>query len=216
MKKLLLVDDHEIIRSGIRYYFEDHLGFSVKAEASDGVEALEELEKESYDVMLTDISMPNMDGTDLIREARKRYPELKIIALTMHGEAHIIKQVLKEQVNGFILKNSGKEELIKGIETVLGGEDYFDERAMRSLISDIAKKPQKKDRLVLDIKLSSRELEVLKLIAGEYSNREIADKLFISIRTVETHKRNLIEKTGAKNVAGLVMYAVERNLIHDT
>lgn len=213
MNKLLLVDDHEIIRNGISYYFEDNPNIEVQAQATDGLKALEELEKQSFDIMLTDISMPGVDGIELIQKARKLYPKMKIIAFTMHSEAHLIKQVLKENVDGYVLKNSGKKQLLEAIDAVLRDDEYFDEQAAKSLINDLTKKPQKKERLVIDVELSKRELEILKLVVDEESNQEIADKLFISIRTVETHKRNILDKTGCKNIAGLVMYAVERNLV---
>ncbi len=212
MKKILLVDDHKIIRNGIRYYFDESQEYEIGGEASDGIEALEKLYSGKYHLVLTDISMPNMDGINLIKSIRKDFPDLKIIALTMHGEARIIKQVLKENVDGYVLKNSGEDELKEAINAVMSGKEYFDKEASRAIIEDLSKKPAKKERLVTEAKLSHREKEILRLITEEYSNQEIANELFISVRTVETHKRNLIEKTGAKNIAGLVMYAIESGL----
>ena len=123
-----------------------------------------------------------------------------------------IKKEVLVLVNGYVLKKSDKAELVDAIKKVLGGEDHYSDEVYKTIIGNIAgRKP--KERLTLETELSDREKEVLVLIANEYSNQEIADKLFISIRTVETHKRNLLEKTGCKNVAGLVMYAVEHNLV---
>lgn len=212
MRNILVVDDHQIIRDGIRFYFEDDKEFQIADEAANGLEALELLKHNSYDIVLSDINMPEMDGLELMKSIRENYPDQKVLILSMFNEAAYINKMIGMGANGYILKKSSKSELVEAIHRVLNGEDHYSQEVYKTIIGNIAgRKP--KERLTLDTELSEREKEVLVLIANEYSNQEMADKLFISIRTVETHKRNLLEKTGCKNIAGLVMYAVERNLV---
>ncbi|MEQ8905200.1 response regulator transcription factor [Ekhidna sp.] len=212
MRTLLLVDDHQIIRDGIRFYFEGDEEFAIKDEAENGLEALELLKDNEYDIILTDINMPKMDGLEFMKSLKENYPDQKVLVLSMYNEAGYINKMIALGANGYVLKKSDKGELVSAIKKVLDGQDHYSDEVYKTIIGNIAgRKP--KERLTLEAELSDREKEVLVLIANEYTNQEIADKLFISIRTVETHKRNLLEKTGCKNVAGLVMYAVERNLV---
>lgn len=212
MRTILVVDDHQIIRDGIRFYFEDDEEFQIADEAENGLEALELLKNNEYDVILTDINMPIMDGLEFMKSVKENYPDQKVLVLSMYNEAGYINKMIAMGANGYVLKKSDKTELVKAIKKVLDGEDHYSDEVYKTIIGNIAgRKP--KERLTLETELSDREKEVLVLITNEYSNQEIADKLFISIRTVETHKRNLLEKTGCKNVAGLVMYAVEHNLV---
>lgn len=212
MRTLLLVDDHQIIRDGIKFYFEGDSEFVIKDEAENGLEALDLLKENEYDIILTDINMPKMDGVEFIKSLRENYPDQKVLVLSMYNEAGYINKMIALGANGYVLKKSDKAELVEAIKKVLDGQDHYSDEVYKTIIGNIAgRKP--KERLTFETELSDREKEVLVLITNEYSNQEIADKLFISIRTVETHKRNLLEKTGCKNVAGLVMYAVERNLV---
>lgn len=212
MKTILVVDDHQIIRDGIRFYFEEDKEFVIEDEAENGLKALELLKEKKYDVVLTDINMPEMDGVELMKSIKENYSDQKVLVLSMFNEAAYINKMIANGANGYVLKKSNKAELVKALKTVLSGQDHYSEEVYKTIVGNIAgRKP--KERLSLETDLSNREKEVLVLIAGEYTNQEIADKLFISIRTVETHKRNLLEKTGCKNIAGLVMYAVERNLV---
>ncbi|WP_420577653.1 response regulator transcription factor [Ekhidna sp.] len=212
MRTLLLVDDHQIIRDGIRFYFEGDDEFVIKDEAENGLEALDLLRDNEYDIILTDINMPKMDGIEFMKTLRENHPDQKVLVLSMYNEAGYINKMIALGANGYVLKKSTKDELVEAIKKILDGGDHYSEEVYKTIIGNIAgRKP--KERLTLETELSEREKEVLVLITNEYTNKEIADKLFISIRTVETHKRNLLEKTGCKNVAGLVMYAVERNLV---
>lgn len=212
MYRILVVDDHEIIRDAMRYYFEGDTNYQVAAEAENGVVALAILEKDSFDVVLTDINMPEMDGLSLVSQIRRLYPEQRILVLSMFNEAPYINKVIAMGANGYVLKKAPKEELVKAIEKVLSGDNFFSQDVTNTIIGSIAKRSPKK-RLTFEIDLSDREKEVLSLIVNEHSNQEISEKLFISVRTVEAHKRNILEKTGCKNIAGLVMYAVERGLV---
>ncbi len=210
MKSILLIDDHQLIRDAIKFYFDKDPEFQVKGEASNGYEALQLLVENTYDIVISDINMPMMDGLELMEKIRSNYPEQKVIVLSMHGDGSAINKMISLGAQGYILKNAAKSELKEALIKILGGENYFSKEVYDAIINRIARKPTQ--RLTVETELSSREKEVLSLIVDEYSNKEIADKLFISIRTVETHKRNLLEKTGCKNIAGLVVYAMERDL----
>ncbi len=211
-KKIILVDDHKIIRDGLKMYFTGNEDYVVEAEAENGIQALEILEKQTFDLVITDISMPEMDGITLAQEIKEKYPDQKVMALTMMGENQHIKHMLAAGVNGYILKNSDKSEIMNAIKTILNGENYYSGSVTKIIIDGIAGKKKPTQRLTLETPLTTREKEVLKLIVKEYSNKEIADQLFISVRTVDAHKRNLLEKTGCKNIAGLVVYALEHNI----
>lgn len=210
---ILIVDDHKMVREGIKSVLENEDNFKITGEASNGTEALIFLGKSKIDIILTDISMPKMDGVALMKEIAEKYPEQKVIALTMMGEGQHIKQMLKAGAKGYLLKNCGSRELTSAIRKVHQGETYYSHEVTQIIMEQLSGK--KTGRLSVEIPLTDRELEVLHLILKEYSNQEIADTLFISPRTVDAHKRNLIEKTGSKNIAGLVLYAVEKRLFED-
>lgn len=213
--KILLVDDHKMIREGIKSFLDEGEAFEVVLEAENGVYALEKYDESKVDLVITDILMPEMDGIELTGELVKMNPEVKIIALTMLNENHHIKQMLKAGVSGYLLKNCSEEELFKSIEAVMSGNKFYSEEVTDIIMNDLSGDKKPKQRLSMEIPLTSRELEVLHLICKEYSNKEISDELFIGMRTVDAHKRNLLEKTGCKNVAGLVVYALERDLFDD-
>ncbi len=210
--KLLLVDDHKMVREGLKSVLEKE-GFKIVAQANNGIEALNILKVSRVDIVLTDINMPKMDGVELMRNIKAEYPDQKVIALTMLGENQHIKQMLKAGASGYLLKNSSIREIKSAIEEVMIGKIYYSHEVTQIVMDNLMGK--KGSNMVVDIPLSTRELEVLHLIIKEYSNQEIADKLFISTRTVDAHKRNLLEKTGSKNIAGLVVYAVEKRLFED-
>ncbi|NNE55138.1 MAG: response regulator transcription factor [Flavobacteriales bacterium] len=212
MKSILIVDDHLIIRDGIKYYFENDPDFTITGEAENGLEALELLKNNEYDIVLSDINMPEMDGVELMKAIKSNYPDQKVVVLSMFNEAAYINKMIAHGASGYILKKSSKEEMLDALNNVVNGNDHYSNEVYQTIINNIAGR-KSKQRLTLETELSEREKEVLKLITEELSNQEIADKLFLSIRTVETHKRNLLEKTGCKNIAGLVMYAVERDMI---
>ncbi|UXX78519.1 response regulator transcription factor [Reichenbachiella carrageenanivorans] len=212
---ILLVDDHKMIREGIKSFLEDHPTYVISAEAQDGKEAIAKYDKRQIDLVITDILMPEMDGIALTTELVRLNPEVKIIALTMLNENHHIKQMLKAGVYGYLLKNCSEEELIHAIGSVVDGNKYYSKEVTDIIMNDLSKDKKPKQRLSVEIPLTPRELEILHLICKEYSNQEISDALFIGMRTVDAHKRNLLEKTGCKNVAGLVVYALERALFDD-
>ncbi|TLX78253.1 response regulator transcription factor [Labilibacter sediminis] len=212
--KILLTDDHLMIRQGLKSFL-DQDNFLVVGEAGNGIEALEFLKNNKVDVLVTDIMMPEMDGIALTRQVSERYSEVKILALTMMNENYNIKKMLSAGALGYILKDCTQDELRMAIESVANSKKYYSQDVTEIIMEGLSGKPAPKERLVAEIPLTKREKEILHLICKEKSNQEIADELFISNRTVEAHKRNLLEKTGCKNIAGLVLYSVERNLFDD-
>jgi len=208
--KILIVDDHKLIREGIAQYLEDDEKYTLTGEASEGIEALEFLEANKVDVVLTDISMPHMDGLELTKNIHSKYPDIKIVGLTIMNDNNHIKKLMNAGAVGYILKNCSESELKKAIDVVMNGDTYYSPEVTETVMNSLMKKIP---TISVDMPLTSREKEVLALIVQECSNQEIADKLFISLRTVDAHKRNLLEKTGAKNIAGLVVYAINNNLV---
>ncbi len=213
--RILLVDDHQLFRDGIKSLLEEESHLRVVREAENGQQALNLFEEQEIDLILCDLNMPVMGGVECVKQFRKKWPQLPILILTMADDELQIKQMLKSGASGYVLKNSSKAELILAIDSVITGELYYSPRVANIIMEDLAKNnlanilPHSPPGQLL----SEREIEVLKLIANEYSNREISDKLFISVRTVDSHRRNLLQKTGAKNTAGLTRYALQHNLI---
>ena len=210
--KILIVDDHTMIRDAMKNYFIDDDDIEIVAEAINGKDALDKIKENSLDLVLTDISMPVIDGHELVKLVKEQFEGLKIMALTMINETQQIKQMLNLGVDGYVLKNCDRAELKAGILQVMHGESYYSPHVMHKIMEGLANRTNS-DRTVVEMPLSSREKEVLHLIMKECSNSEIANELFISVRTVDAHKRNLLEKTGSKNLVGLVIYAVEKGLV---
>ncbi|MEO1049999.1 MAG: response regulator transcription factor [Bacteroidota bacterium] len=213
--KILLVDDHKVVRDGIRSYLEDDGAYEVVEEAGDGLDALNKLKKITADIVMIDINMPGMDGITATKEITTSFPDTKVLALTMHDAYQHIRAMLDAGASGYLLKSCDQEEVKKAISTILDGDNYFSNEVTHTVMNNLTKKKAKAVSPHLTTPLTEREKEVYKLILEENSNKEIADKLFISVRTVEVHKRNLLEKTGAKNTAGLVLFAVNNNLMEE-
>ncbi|WP_372640324.1 response regulator [Ancylomarina sp.] len=207
--RLALVDDHKMFRSGLRFLLNDIPEIKVVGEASNGLEFLDMAANEIIDIVLMDINMPEMNGLEATCEALKLYPKLKIIVLSMHGEEEYYDQMVDAGVQGFLLKNSGVEDLTAALQAVINGGTYFSQEL---LVGILDKKKQKQFQTEV-VKLTQRELEVLKLICEGFCNTDIAEKLFISNRTVDRHRSNLLSKTGCPNSTSLVMYAVKNRII---
>lgn len=209
MINVLIADDHQIIIDGLKTIMEDADDIKIVAEAKDGYQVLKVLEETpDIHVILMDINMPKLDGLDCTRQVHKRFPNVRVIALTQYSEKRFVKRMIKNGASGYILKDSDHDTLVKAIRKVNDGEKYFCDRLSFQLASQELKMQDTKS---LFPKLSERELEILKLICAEYSSQEIADQLFISFHTVESHRANLMLKAGAKNTAGLVKWAVEND-----
>lgn len=212
--RILLVDDHKIVRDGIISLLHDEPRFVIIGQAENGIEALEKIEKLSPDLLILDINMPIMNGLECAKLTAEKFPNVKILTLTMLSEQEHIKNMLSAGVGGYLLKNSGRDELITAINTVMSGQNYFSEEVKNVIMMEMVKKKTVQGKIFGEpIPLTPREIDVLRLIVDELTNQEIADKLFISVRTVDAHRRNLLEKTGSRNTAGLVKFALENNLI---
>lgn len=212
--KVILVDDHKLFREGLKFVIMQMDNIEVVAEASNGKEFLEILEYQDADLVLMDIAMPELNGIEATKQALDKRPALKILVLSMFCDEEYYFQMIQAGVMGFVLKEVGKSELEEAITTVLRGESFFSQKLLRDIIMNINNPLQKqKAPAEQKIDLTKRELEVLKLICEGLSNSQIADKLFISLRTVEGHKSNLISKTGVKNSISLVMYALKNKLV---
>ena len=210
--KILLADDHKIFREGIRTIVEREKDMVVVSEAASGKELLERIDEVAVDVLVLDIDMGSPNGIEAAATIHQQHPEIKILILSMIGLHDFVIQALDHGATGYLLKNTGKDELLTAIRSVAKGDSYFGKEVSSILIEQLHKPWMLKGKNK-GIPLSPRETEVLKLIAQEYSNAEIAEKLFISIRTVDTHRRNLLEKLQVKNTAGLVKYAIKNNLL---
>ncbi|HZY82593.1 MAG TPA: response regulator transcription factor [Cyclobacteriaceae bacterium] len=205
--KVVLVDDHHIVLDGLESLLQQEPEFQVMASLRSGEEVLEFLKSQQPNILLTDFSLPGISGIDFVRQVRRVHPQVKIIVLSMHDEAHIIKSVLKEGVEGYLLKNIQHSELKSAVRHVAQGLPYVSPEVTR-LLMDEMNKPKDEPEL-----LTERELDVLRLIAKEFSNKEIADKLFISERTVETHRKNIFRKTKTSSLVGLIKFAYEHKMV---
>lgn len=205
--KLIIADDHIIFRKGLRTILNELDEIKVVGEASNGNELLDQLKHQPADVVLMDIRMPVMDGIEATRKVVERFPEVKVIALTMHEEIGYFNQMVEAGAYGFLLKKTNRDELQKAINLVMKGEYYFSEEFIAQ--AKTLSRPKQKTM----VELSDREEEVLELICKGYSNAEIGRYLGVSIRTVDGHRARLLEKTGAKNSPHLVMFAIKNGLI---
>lgn len=212
MIRVMIADDHKVFREGIVSILGGIPEILVVAEASDGRQVLEKLKTQSVDVILMDITMGDTNGIETTRQVKNLYSGIKVLVLSMHSESSYIVKMLEAGASGYLLKDAGSAELVTAIKTIAAGDTYYSRQVSDTLIEHLTKgtKPQ---QAKAGVPLTRRELEVLRLIAEEYSNPEIAEKLYISIRTVDTHRRNLLEKLGVKNTAGLVKYAIKHGLI---
>lgn len=208
--KLWIVDDHEIFRQGLMMLFKPSKRIKIDQSFENGYKFIQFINESNMpDVILMDIKMPVMDGIDATTRAVEKFPDVKIIALTMFGEEEYLESMLNAGIKGFLLKNTGVDELERAIEIVNSGKSYFSPDVLQTLTELLRDNKDKKTNDKPDIEITDRELEVLQLICEGYTNTEIADKLFISQRTVDGHRANLISKTGVKNTAALVSYAIK-------
>ena len=213
--RVVIADDHKIIRVGLRGLLEREKDIEVTGEASSADEVLNILAIHPTDVVLMDIDLGDSNGIATTLKIKEIYPLIHVLGLTMHEEPDYIIKMLEAGASGYLLKNAGREELLAAIHAVAKGDSYFSQKVSATLLQAITRQkenPEKK-KPAIETPLSDREIEVLRLITQEYSNGEIAEKLFISIRTVDTHRRNLLEKLQVKNTVGLVKYAIEKGII---
>ncbi len=207
---VIIVDDHTLFRNGLKILLDNFENIKIVGEASDGKEYLDKIHTIKADIVLMDINMPVMDGIEATKKSLVKFPDLKIIALSMYGDAEYYYKMIDAGVKGFLLKNSDIKEVVDAIEKVNIGENYFSQELLYNVVKNINPIEKTKKQKV---KLSKREIEVLKQICKGLSNQEIADVLSISKRTVDKHRANLLSKTLSKNTASLVMYSIENKLV---
>ena len=207
--RVLIVDDHPMLRNGLVSLVNEQEDMTVVGEATNGSQAIDRVEECHPDLVLMDINMEGSVDVNSARSITRHHPNTKVLAFSMHREAHIVKNMLEAGASGYLLKSVGHEEVISGIRKVALGENYYCEEVL-DLITDIL---TGNSDVGQQVKLSNRETEVLSFVAKEFSNQEISEKLSMSLRTVETHKRNLIKKLGVRNVVGLAKYAMENGYL---
>lgn len=210
--KIYIVDDHKLFREGLKLLLSTQDFVLHIYEASNGREFIENLSMVDCDIVLMDIEMPEMNGIEATREALKIRSGLKVIVLSMYGDEQYYYKMVDAGVKGFVLKNSGIEKVITAIQKVADGENYFSEELLFNILNNIRDNNKPEPELP-DNEISEREMEILYHVCLGLSNQEIADKLFISKRTVDKHRANLLSKTGCRNTAALVMYAIKNKMI---
>lgn len=208
-----ITDDHSLFREGVKLIIENFENIEVVLEAENGHDLFTQLKNSVPDVLLLDLEMPVMDGIDATIKLREAYPEVKILILSMHKEERMITYLMELGANGYLLKDSSPEVFFEAIKTVYQKGFYFNEFVSHAMLNGLKDKSKTTPRIGKDFHLTSREIEVLALIAEGFTTVEIGEKLFLSKRTIEGHRNNLLGKLGAKNTASLIMKAIKENLI---
>lgn len=206
-KKIIIADDHEMFRDGLRSLLNNAGQWEISKLVSNGQEVISALENEHFDLVLMDINMPIMSGLEAAAIIRKRYPKVKILILSMFNDVKHIQRVMKIGAHGYLLKDSSRAELVEGINIVLDGETFFVDQVKETLISGL-----RSEAKFVEVKLSKRELNILKLICLEYTTHQIAFEMDLSTHTVDTHRKNILSKTGTKNSIGLLKFAIENGI----
>jgi two-component system response regulator NreC len=215
--RILLADDHPLVRSGLMALLEPLKEFQVIGEAGDGREAVALTKKLKPDVVVIDLSMPVMSGIEATRVIREETPTSKVLVLTMHENEEYVFQILRSGAGGYILKNCSRDELASAIRAVAKGEKFFSPKVSEMMVQAYLRKAEAREASPVggsDTPLTPRESEVLACVAQGMTNQEVAAKLFISVRTVETHKTNIMQKLGIEDTAKLIRYAVELRMKH--
>lgn len=214
--KILIVDDHEVVRDGLKNILLSLNNVAVTGEAANGEDAISLYDSLKPDLVIMDISMPGMNGIEATRIIKENDPNAKILILTMHDNQEYLNQIIRSGAKGFVLKNTDKEELLDAVKTVANGENFFSKDISKLIIENYIRTAKDSDKTegYKEVPLTKREVEILKYIAEGNSNQEIANKLYISYNTVDTHRKNIMHKLSIKNTAGLVRYAIEKGLIN--
>lgn len=207
--RIAVVDDHAIVIDGISALLYNHPEIEIILRNTDASALLADLKNSDIQVLLTDVMMPQMNGQELAKKVKQQFPGIKILALSMSGQGHVVNEMINDaDISGYVLKNIGKKELIEAIQKIAAGGIYFSDEVLTELKLFNSQKTETPSQT-----LTEREKEIVKLIEKEFSNKDIADALFISERTVETHRKNIFRKTGANSLIGLIKYAYEHKII---
>lgn len=214
MIRILIADDHAMFVDGIESILKKEKDIDVIGRCYTGASVLEFVQKDQPDIILLDINFPDMTGIEVSQKILTEFKEVKILAISMFNEESFVTEILNNGAQGYILKNTGREELLKAIRTICDGNTYFSEEVTNTIMNGLLKKRKESSKKTNFFpKISRREKEVLALIMQEHTTQEIADKLFISLKTVESHRSNLLNKLNARNTAGLVRITLENNLL---
>ena len=217
--RILLADDHDVVRSGLRALLQTSPNFAIVGEAVDGETAVRMAQETKPDVVIMDISMPNLDGIAATKAIKDKLPDVKVVILTVHEDEEYAYQVLRAGASGYVLKNAGKKDIFKAIESAVSGQRFFSPGISNIIVESFTKRANEQPRIdqqpasTSDQPLTKREIEVLKYIALGHTNRQIADTLFLSFRTVNTHRANIMQKLNIHETAGLVRYAISTGLV---
>jgi DNA-binding NarL/FixJ family response regulator len=207
--RILIVDDHQMFLDGIKTLLSKEKNLNVLAEALSVKEAIYFIKKKKIDLVITDISMPEMSGTELTKIIKRDYHDTKVLVLTMYNDREIINEIAMTEAEGYILKNSGKKELLNAINRIIGNSTYYSNEVI-AIMTEIQVEKAKIQEKTHD--LSDREKEIISLICQELTTNEIAEKLFLSPLTVETHRKNILRKTNIKTIVGLIRFALANKL----
>ncbi len=207
---IIIADDHQIVIDGIKSVLSNTV-YKVTDEALNGQTALSIISSnpDKFNLLITDISMPLLSGTELCKKVKQSFPLIKVLILSMYSSSSVVKEVVMAEADGFILKNAGKEELQKAIHKILNDGTYYSDEIIPIIYNQIEKEKKQKENTQI---LSEREREILSLIVKEFTSEQIAEKLFISKKTVDNHRTNILDKTGCKSTIGLVKYALKNGI----
>lgn len=206
----MIADDHQIVIDGIKSILAN-TSFQIVAEAANGQQAMDMISAnpEKYNLLITDISMPLLNGTELCKMVKHSYPQIKVLILSMYSSAPMVKEAILAEADGFLLKDSGKEELLSALHKIMNDGTFYSDEIIPIIFSQIEKEKKQKENTSF---LTERERQILTLIVKEFTSEEIADKLFISKKTVDNHRANILEKTGCRSTIGLVKFALKNGL----
>ena len=210
--RIVIADDHEIFRDGFKVMLRKQTEIQIMGEAENGHELLQQVAEHQPDVVITDIKMPKMDGVEATRQLKKLWPHIEVIALSMFDEENLVVEMLEAGAKGYLLKNTHKAEVVQAVKSVYRHETYYCNQTSNKLAQMIAKSHFNPHKGALKPSFTEKEKEIIRLICQELSNKEIAAVLGLSTRTVEGYREKILEKVEAKNIAGLVIYAIKHNL----
>ncbi len=213
--KILFADDHAIVRDGLRSIFKSEPEFTIVGEASNGEEAISLIADQRPDVAVLDISMPKVTGVEATRVVKKNYPDTGILILTIHEDEEYIQEMVQAGADGYVLKDAGKKEIFDAVRTIADGGTFFSSQVSQVLLNGIVKRNRTSDPYAKgdESKLTNRETEILRMVAEGLTSKQIADKLFLSVTTVNRHRTNIMKKINIHDAVGLVKYAIRKKLI---
>jgi DNA-binding NarL/FixJ family response regulator len=214
--RLLIADDHQIFLDGLALMLSKEPGFKVEGQATNGVQLMELIQEYQPEVVLTDIKMPELNGIGVAHQVRTKFPDVKVIALSMYDQEDQIVEMLEAGAKGYLLKNADKSEIIEAIYAVLSGEVYYCKNTSKRLVSMIARSNFNPYKQKEHVQFNEREIEIIKFICQELTAKEMGEKLFISKRTVEGYRTRILEKMQVRNTAGVVLYALKHHLIKES